>query len=573
MKRTTIILLAIIVFMVAGCRRNEEQPTATLEPVPEIEAPTEAPTVEPAAEVPAAEVPATEVPATEVPAVVDTSPTEEPANGAAGEEAEAGTLPAELTAQLDAYLQSQVYSDGGNPELAAPGLVLYAETADGVYLNAAGVANLDDGTPIETDDLMEIGSNTKSMTIVLLMQLVEQGLISLDDPLSDYLPEQAALFENGDQITIRQLAQHTAGLFDYGDTVIVAGVESEAGLEAGFTPEELVQAGADNDPYFAPGAEGQWHYSNTGYALLGMIIESLTGEKMGDLYLDRIFKPLGMDTAYLLEGVPQPGDLDTQGYWWTEEGELLNTTNWNASQGWAAGAVAMMAEDLATYGKALAAGELFQNPDTLDEMLSFYEGALPKGGFPYGLGLIDFAGDGTVWGHAGQTLGFQSLWFIDPENDVVVVGLTNSATYEAYAFLNVLNILEGRGAQPVSPVTLLPVGDFVGTTWAWQQFITPVEATDIDEAAGLTMEISKDGNVTVSSAECGQTFGTYTSAGMGNISFDLDGSTLTCDAESQAAQFVQNLNEATSWSFNNGSLLIELPADGGTMVFAFVPLE
>ncbi len=76
---------------------------------------------------------------------------------------------------------------------------------------------------MQPDDILEIGSNTKSMTIVLLMQLVEQGLISLDDPLSQWLPEQAAALPNGDQITIRQMAQHTAGLWDYATISLAMG--------------------------------------------------------------------------------------------------------------------------------------------------------------------------------------------------------------------------------------------------------------------------------------------------------------------------------------------------------------
>jgi D-alanyl-D-alanine carboxypeptidase len=453
-------------------------------------------------------------------------------------------------------------------------LVLYVETPDGRYLNSAGVANLEDGDLVQVDDILEIGSNTKSMTIVLLMQLVEEGLIALDEPLSQYLPDQAALLPNGDQITIRQMAQHTAGLYDYGDNTIAAGIGDPDAMEAGFTPAELVQDAVDNGtPYFAPGAEGQWHYSNTGYVLLGMIIESITGEAVTDLYQTRIFDPLGMESAIFLEGVPQPGDIDTHGYWWTEEGEIIDTTNWNGSQGWVAGAAAMTAEDLARYAKALAVGELFQDPETLNEMLTFHEAAKLSVGGPYGLGLMDFAGDGTVWGHGGQTLGFQSLWYVQPETGNVVVGLTNSATYGANAFLNVLNILEGKGAQPVSSWTLTPLGEFVGTTWAWKQFASPVAAVDIDETSGLSMLISKDGNVTVNSAACGEAFGTYTTDGTGQISFELDDSAITCEADSLAGQLVQHLQDATRWHFANGDLIIELPADGGSLIFTYVPLQ
>ncbi len=487
----------------------------------------------------------------------EAAPEEQPTAGS--------TLPEDVTAQLDAFLQSQVYSDGGNPRLAAPGLVLLVETPDGRYLNAAGAANMADGTPMQSEDILEIGSNTKSMTIVLLMQLVEDGLIALDDPLSQYLPDQAALLPNGDEITIRQMAQHTAGLYDYGDNIIADGLSGTDAMETGYTPSDLVQDAVDNGaPYFAPGEEGMWHYSNTGYVLLGMIIESLTGEELGNLLQTRIFDPLGMESAVFLEGVPQEGEISTHGYWW-EGDEILDTTNWNASQGWAAGAAAMTAADLATYGQALAAGELFQDPETLQEMLTFDPDALQVLGTPYGLGLFDVAGDGSVWGHAGQTLGFQSLWFTDPEKGIVVVGLTNSATYSANGLLNVRNILAGNGPLPVGSGTLLPAAG--PTAWQWTQFVTPVEATEIDEPANFQILFTGDQGVLFINPDCGSAVGTYTVDEPWQINIDLDTSSLTCDADSQGGQLAQHLNDAVSWHFDNGMLVIELPADGGAMVF------
>ena len=541
MKKAIILFFILTALILAGCQAATPEPTD----LPATAAPLEDPTPQPET----------------------TRETEEPKADMAPGDAEGAysTLPEDVTAQLDAYLQSQVYADGGVPEGAAPGLVLLVDTPEGRYLEAAGVASLEDGTPIQVDDILEIGSNTKSMTIVLLMQLVEEGLLSLDDPLSKWLPDQAAILPNGDQITIRQMAQHTAGLYDYGDNIIAAGIIDPVALEAGFTPAELVQDAVDNgSPYFAPGEEGKWYYSNTGYVLLGMIIEKVTGEKLADLYKSRIFDPLGLESAVLIRGVPQAGEITTQGYWWLEEGERINTTRWNGSQGWAAGAVAMTASDLATYGKALAAGELFQNPETLMEMLTFDPDATNGVGAPYGLGLFDVAGDGSVWGHGGQTLGFQSLWYTDPEKGIIVVGLTNSATYKADGLLNVLQILEGDGALPVGPYTLLPIG--LPTKWQWAEFVTPVGATEIDETANLPLIFGKDQSVLVINPECGVASGAYTVDGLSNIDINIDPSTLTCDLDSLTGQFVQHLNDAVRWNFDNGGLILELPLDGGIMV-------
>jgi D-alanyl-D-alanine carboxypeptidase len=221
-------------------------------------------------------------------------------------------LPAELTAQLDSFLQSQIYTDGGNPVSSAPGIVLLVDTPEGRYLNAAGVANLEDSTSLKVDDRLQIGSNSKSFTIVLLMQLQEEGILSMDDPLSKWLPEYASSLPNGDLITLRQMANHTAGLWDYANGVIGGGAGDPALLEKSYSPEELVQFAVDNGTaLFAPGEEGQWKYSNTGYILMGMIAEKATGESLKDLYQQRIFDPLGLDSAVMIEGVPQGDEITT----------------------------------------------------------------------------------------------------------------------------------------------------------------------------------------------------------------------------------------------------------------------
>lgn len=354
-------------------------------------------------------------------------------------------LPADVTAQLDAFLQSLVYSEGDDPATAAPGVVLLVDAPEDRYLNAAGVASLEEGTPIQVDDRLEIGSNSKSFTVALLMQLQEEGILSLDDPLSQWLPEWAEQIPNGNEMTLRQLAQHTSGIWDYGNPIIGQAATNPVHLEDYDSPEQLVQYAIDNGtPDFEPGEEGQWKYSNTGYILLGMVIEAATGERLGDLYQSRIFDPLALESAVFIESVPEPHEI-IDGYYWADDGHRLNTTKWNVSQGWAAGGIAMTAEDLLAYGKALAAGELFEDPDSLAQMLSFDPAGM-DGSMPYGLGLMDFSlvGAPGSWGHEGQTAGFQSLWFTNPDSEITVVGLSNSASFGAFSFLNVASILSAE---------------------------------------------------------------------------------------------------------------------------------
>jgi D-alanyl-D-alanine carboxypeptidase len=349
-------------------------------------------------------------------------------------------LPDALANRLDAFLQSWVYHEGGDPHASAPGLILLVDTPDGRYLNAAGVGSLEDGTPMRVDDRVEIGSITKSFTVVLLMQLQEEGVLSLDDRLAAWLPDLAPRVPHGDEMTLRQLANHTSGIWSAVWAIVDEPTEDPNRWARAYSPEEVVQYAIDHgEPYFPPG-EG-WYYSDTGYFLLGLVAEEAAGSSLDELYRERIFEPLGLETAALIPGVPQEGEI-AEGYWPKEDGTWVNTTDWNLSLGWAAGAMAMTAEDLLAYSKALSAGELFQNPDSLTEMQTFIPDGF-EGMMPYGLGLIDF---GTVavpgyWGHGGQTPGFQTGWFTNPDAGITVIGLSNSGTFFFVNFLEVLSLL------------------------------------------------------------------------------------------------------------------------------------
>ncbi|MFN2137971.1 MAG: amidase family protein, partial [Candidatus Promineifilaceae bacterium] len=566
MKKRALLLFLLTFLLLASCQDvGEDAGTAQETPLSETPTPAteqvseaaSAPALEPTAELPAV----TAEPAEAAAETPQSEPTE-----AAPDTRAPGTLPADLSEQLDAFLLSQVYSDGGHPEGAAPGLVLLVDTPDGRYLNAAGVSSLEDGTPMQVDDRLEIGSNSKSFTVAVLMQLQEEGVLSLDDSLSDWLPELAAQIPNGEQITLRQLAAHTSGIWDYGDPIIGEAAANPEKLEAGYTPQELVQYAIDNGlPDFAPGES--WKYSNTGYILLGMIAEKASGQTLSELYQARIFDPLGLETAVFIEGVPQEGEITTQGYWWLDDGTRLNTTHWNVSQGWAAGGIAMTAADLATYGKALAAGELFQDPTSLDQMLAFNEMAVPIGGAPFGLGLMDL-GDG-YWGHEGQTAGFQSLWYTNPDEQITVAGLTNSAAYSAYDLLNVKNILSGRGLQPFQALTLLPIADqspsFTASKWQWMQTKNGSDVADMPP--GYVLSLAKDSTATLDAPTCGPVHGTFSADAQAQITFEFDLSAVTCAAGDPLLQLVDVLQAGASWRFDNGALVFTLNEDGSELIF------
>lgn len=336
------------------------------------------------------------------------------------------------TAQVSIEQLMPTIGQPNNGWCDAPGGVLLIDGPNGRRLTAAGVADLETLRPIDGSDRFEVGSITKSFTVVLALQLQEQGVLSLDDRLSKWLPEQAALLPFGDEITLRELAANRAGVWDYADPLIDSALSSddEAALARRYEPSEIVdlvvQYGA---PVFKSGTD--YAYSSSNFILLGMVIEAATGQALVDVFADRIFGPAGMsDTTYPMSP-PAPGSI-VDGYYPTR-GRMVDVTGWNPTQGGAAGAIISTATDMGSYVMALAHGTLL-NDESLQQMF-----ALPvpdsdyfSGTIGYGLGVMLY-GNSKVEGvgHGGQTPGFSTVWLYVFEADTVVVFLTNSATCDA----------------------------------------------------------------------------------------------------------------------------------------------
>ncbi|MBX7053972.1 MAG: serine hydrolase [Pyrinomonadaceae bacterium] len=332
--------------------------------------------------------------------------------------------------------------------LAAAGVSLLVATAKGSYYKAAGVSDASKCSLLRADSPYQIGSNTKMMTAAIIYQLQEEGKISTADKISRYLPELSSKLVNGSEITIEMLLTHTSGLLDYfdinnGDGGIAAGVSNKSILVKGYRPEELVTLVADSGKSnFKPGEAGKWKYSNTGYILLGMIIEKVTKRSYESNLRNRIFKPLGLKRTYLQLGQPAIGALPTAYY---EPPFVFTTNEWNASQGWSAGAVVSTSQEFAVFLKALFTGKLFRRKETLVSMRSNPPagvGALGEGTI-YGHGMMSNKG---ILGHGGQTLGFQSDGGFSPEDDFTIVIWSNSGANKVnrQAVLELANLAKGK---------------------------------------------------------------------------------------------------------------------------------
>lgn len=326
---------------------------------------------------------------------------------------------------LDAMVDPATESEPGSYG-PAPGAVLRVDGPDLAFLQYAGFANLEKKIPVQAGDRFQIGSNTKIFTAVLLLQLEEQKLLKLDDALGKWLPDWAARFPNGQDMTLRQIANHTAGLWDYGDVIVDDGEKDDALMRKQFTPDALLQFAVDKGKAeFSPGEKGKWKYSNTGYILLGKVIEKAAGKKYVDLLRERIFDPLKLNSTSFPDSNP-PAGAAVQGY--MSYSSSKNVTAWNLSQAWAAGGIISTATDMHTFLVALANGRLFKDPATLLTMADFIENdevTNQIGAKGYGLGLVEF--NEGVWGHEGQTPGYSSEMMFVPGTDITMVVLTNAS--------------------------------------------------------------------------------------------------------------------------------------------------
>lgn len=313
---------------------------------------------------------------------------------------------------------------------AAPGAVISVRAPGWRYVKSAGLADPTAGTSMDCAMPFEIGSNTKMMTAVVLLQLQEEGKLSLDDPLSRHLPEIAARLPNGKDMTLRALAQHTSGVFDYGDDAadgapgLLAGrMKDPQALRRQVSPQEIIDFVIDHGtPLFPPDRPRAWSYSNTGYVMLGMVIEKKEGRPLADSLKARIFDPLGMTHSFLWNAIPERDFGLPKSY--LQPPFTYETTDWNLSQGWAAGGVISTVDDMHSFIEALFAGRLFKSARTLAMMKETVPVTSPAY-LGYGIGLKEMARD--FWGHGGQTLGYLSIAGEYNDQDISVVAWGNSS--------------------------------------------------------------------------------------------------------------------------------------------------
>lgn len=288
----------------------------------------------------------------------------------------------------------------------------------GSFVRAKGVADLATGRRMNARDIFRIGSLTKTFTATVILQLIDEGKVRLDDSLHKFYPK----VPNSKDITVRQLLNMTSGLHNYTEIEWV----QEAFFAHRFrdwSPAELVEAAISVKPDFPPGKG--FHYSNTNYVLLGIIIEQVTGNKLEVEIKERIIDRLRLSHTVFPAG-PEIKEGAIHGYMY-EDGKPDDWTRENVSWGWAAGAMISNMYDLKTYIKAINDGTFLSERLQKERLTSWVDMELAhKEILPtlrYGLGV--FTAGGFV-GHNGGLPGYVNMAMYDPENGARVLFMLNT---------------------------------------------------------------------------------------------------------------------------------------------------
>ena len=310
--------------------------------------------------------------------------------------------PQSIKKQLDDFLQmaNKFYQFNGSAIISYRGTILLNKGYG--FKNIAGNEINDSGT------IFQIGSVTKEFTSTIILLLREQGRLSLQDKLSDYFPG----YPNSDKITVHQLLTHTSGIYNYTSDLER---EDSAIICHPVSKERIVQQFINQPLDFTPGTK--YKYSNSGYFLLGMIIEKVTGKPWEENVREHILTPLGMQhTGFDFNGLKNADKA--QGYQIFNEEHQQPDISWDSTVSYAAGSVYSTTTDMLTWARAVT-GKKILSADCWKDALT-----VNQNGYGYGWEIDTIYGSKAI-GHNGGIPGFSSQMLLIPDQDLEIIVLTN----------------------------------------------------------------------------------------------------------------------------------------------------
>jgi D-alanyl-D-alanine carboxypeptidase len=306
-----------------------------------------------------------------------------------------------IVRELQKHLDAEV---AGNPGIPGELLHIISPKHKLDVSLASGVFDRETKRPLDPHHVFRVASVTKTFTAAAILRFYEDGKIKLDDPINRYLPQEyVSVLEEGEYatktITVRHLLTHTSGIHDYAADPKYQ-MAALSNPKKHWTRMEQVQLAMKlNKPHFEPGKG--FHYSDTGYVLLGEMIERLSGKSLGQAFRDLLdFKKLELDETYLETLEPAPVGIKELSHPYFGS---MDTVNFDPSFDlYGGGGLVSSEEDLARFYRALLQGKVFRRPETLQEMLTIPETNERRMGAGYGMALQrgKLAGF-VVWGHLG----------------------------------------------------------------------------------------------------------------------------------------------------------------------------
>jgi D-alanyl-D-alanine carboxypeptidase len=346
------------------------------------------------------------------------------AGGGAGPAATAGQDRPELRRAIEQIVDSGFL-----------GVSLRVHDERGEWAGSAGAAELGGAGRPPIDGHVRIGSNTKTFTATLVLNLVAEGKVELDTPAADYLPG----FGLDERITVRMLLQHTSGLFNFSgevhdDGTVVPGIPVPYGPTGkewmdnrfkAYRPRELVELALSKPARFEPGTG--WSYSNTNYVLARLLVEQVTGRPVAEEMRRVILEPLGLSGTAVPDASPEiPAPHAHAYYRYADAGEqrTADVTRQNPSWISSGGDMISTTRDLHTFISALLGGKLLPAP-LLAEMCAPHPTGIPN--MDYGLGVFVLTTDdgATVISHNGAAVGHAALMYSTPDGSKTLTAALN----------------------------------------------------------------------------------------------------------------------------------------------------
>jgi CubicO group peptidase (beta-lactamase class C family) len=308
--------------------------------------------------------------------------------------------------KIDSLVQTE-FNDKNGPG----GVFMIAKNGKPVYQKAFGKANLELDVDLTTENIFQIGSMTKQFTAIAVLMLEEQGKLSVTDPVSKYIAD----YPSGDKITIHHLLTHTSGIKDFTKMKSLSEISQKE-----MTPKMMVDFFKNEAVDFAPGEK--FEYNNSGYVLLGYLIELVSGESYEAFIKKNLFEKAGMSQSCYASD-RKVIHQKAYGYQKKESG-YVNKTIISYSIPFSSGALMSTSGDLLKWNNALNQNLLIRN-ETLKKAFSKY--TLNNGeAFSYGYGwhIKDIHGTASRE-HGGSIFGFKSMGVYIPSEDIYVIGLSN----------------------------------------------------------------------------------------------------------------------------------------------------